>query len=103
MKYIKSYENITRVPQIGNYVAVKMPKMIKLPQWKIENFGIDLEKIYIAQIIDINRQKGIFKIKFGNDFYSIDKTWWMTKNEIIDFAIHPIYLEYILAADKYNL
>lgn len=97
MKYLKTYEQY-KEPQIGDYVAVKKPKMIKYI-WG--NDDIDLDKIYIARIID--KKNNVFRIKYPKDFYNNNKNWWIEKSEIFDFAKNRKNLEHFIISTKYNI
>lgn len=98
MRYIKTYEKFTKEPQIGDYVAVKIPRMIK---YVLGRPNLDLNQIYFAKVV--NKEGGIFGVEFGDDFYNFTKKWWMMRDEIIDFSKNKEDLEYLIIADKYNL
>ena len=97
MNYLKTYEQY-KTPQIGDYVAVKRPEIIKYdPPYK----NVDLDKIYIAQIID--KKNNIFKVKYNKDFYNSNKEWWLKKYEILGFSKNIKDLEHFKISTKYNL
>lgn len=97
MKYLKTYEQY-KTPQIGDYVAVKKPEILKYIPTYID---VDLDKIYITQIID--KKNNTFKVKYNEDFFNSNKEWWLKKDEILGFSKNIKDLEHFTISTKYNL
>jgi len=101
MKYIKTYEELKKYPQIGDYIAIKLPIMVKPSKWNKDLFPKN--EIYKAKII--NKRGNIYQITYlGSKFKAYyDHAWWVTRKEIIDFSRDSRDLDYIFDVNKYNL
>jgi len=98
MKYIKTYENSQLEPQVGDYVAVKKPKMLAFPNPTAFD---NLNKIFIGRIV--GKKNNNYGVKYPKKFPNNIETWWIQRSEIIDFSKNKEDLKYIKQAQKYNL
>jgi hypothetical protein len=96
MKYIKTFETLQKEPQIGDYVAIRLPHMVASQYVRDNNPGI-----FIAKIVDM--KNNIYKVQYDNTFKHMWKNWWVQKFEFIDHAKNRRDLDYIFNIDKYNL
>jgi len=87
-----------REPEVGDYVAVKQPKMIV---YHSTEATAQLNKIYIKKIIGI--KNNIYRIDYGKKYPNNITIWWLQKSEIIDHAKTKKELRYLKETAKYNL
>jgi hypothetical protein len=107
MKYIKTYEDINKEPQVGDYVICD-DYFDKLTEFEANNIG------QITSIDDDVDNGAPYNIKYNNIPYNI-RTWFfynddhnygirpMSIEEIIFFSSNKEEVERYLQANKYNL
>jgi hypothetical protein len=101
MKYLKTFEENNTEPQIGEYVAIGLPKMINY-QWIIDNNP----KYFIGQIVDkknVDEKNNIYKILYDETLFNGVKLWWVLKDEILKHSKNKSDLEFVNSIGKYNI
>jgi hypothetical protein len=107
MKYIKKFENIKNIPEIGDYIIFKNT-------WYDENFdGIKFLCSNIGKIVKIefpyNKKNALYHVNYENipndisHVFSSDNTIAIDFEDIKHFSPDKKELETYLMADKYNL
>lgn len=89
---------IRREPKIGDYVAVKHPKMLV---YLSHDASKEADKIYIAKILDI--KNNIYRTDYGKKYPNNQEVWWLQRMEIIDFSKKKKKLKYLKGCANYNL
>jgi len=104
MKYLKTFENIENVPQVGDWIIAKDAFDIDIVNdYLNNNIGLVYKKTYsnndqYVKYFNIPTEiKHYFKDGDNND------TMFISKKEIFAFSSNKKELESILAAKKYNL
>jgi hypothetical protein len=101
MKYLKTYEENNTEPQIDEYVAIGLPRMIK-SEWVINRNP----KYFIGQIVDkknIGKKGNIYKVLYDDTLDHYTKEWWVLKNEILKHSKNKRDLEFVDSISKYNI
>lgn len=101
MKHLKTFEENSIEPQIGEYVAIGLPRMIK-SQWVIDRNPT----YFIAKIVDkkrVDKKSNIYKILYDDTLDHYTKEWWVLKSEILKHSKNKRDLEFVSSISKYNI
>lgn len=106
MKYIKQFENLINVPEVGDYVLIHDELWFKYPNSGMKRYS-DFVNNTIGQISEVS--KSFVGIKYRNipddidDFFNSVGGRSFKKEDIVAFAKTKKELEMKLTEIKYNL
>jgi hypothetical protein len=104
MKYLKTFENLNIVPEVGDYIIANS----KYASSKLQKFFLT----NIGEIINISMGEGnklLYNTDYDPDMVESagvildDNSWFFITTEILHISKNKEDLESILQANKYNL
>ena len=96
MKYIKTFENLRNVPQVGDYIVVKLNNNPKPIARTLETYIGKITKVLYNDTI-----LHIYDRSYLTNFGIIE--WWVNGDEILDWSENKEDLEHYIIANKFNL